>query len=105
MLKKIIILSILLLPLSVKAIESTGWTQIKMIESRSVNVHDIYVEATIPSQNCQHNDRGLVDVSTDGGKAMMSVALAALMSGKQVEIKVNGCYSYAPRIITILIKP
>lgn len=103
--KIFISISLLLSPLYANAVDSTPWTKVSMIESRSVNVHDIYVESPIPSQNCSNNDRGLIDVSTDGGKAMMSVALAALMSGKQVVVKVDGCHGYAPKIVTILIKP
>lgn len=103
MIKKVLLLT--LLSQSAAAIDSTPWTTIKMIESRSVNTHDIYVESPIPSQNCQNNDRGLIDVSTAGGKVMMSVALSALMSGKQVLIRVDGCFGYAPKIVTILIRP
>lgn len=103
--KKLILAFCLLFSISTYAVDATPWTKVRQIESRSVDVHDIYVEATIPSQNCTHNDRALIDVSTAGGKAMLSVALAALMSGKEVMVKVSGCLGYAPRAITILIRP
>lgn len=103
--KVFIPMALLLLPLNVNAVDATPWTKISRIESRNNNVHDIYVESPIPTQNCSYNDRGLVDVSTDGGKVMMSVALSALMAGKDVVVKVDGCLGYAPKIVTILVRP
>ncbi len=104
MVKKLMLVFFVLFSASGYASDSTPWTKVTQIESRSVDVHDIYVEAVIPSQSCNYNDRALINVATAGGQVMLSVALAALMSGKQVMVKVDGCLGYAPKAVTILIR-
>ncbi|AJQ96988.1 hypothetical protein [Gynuella sunshinyii] len=96
-------LSLLAISSAAAAVEQTSQTIITKIESRDVNIHDIYFEADIPSQGCAYNDRALIDVSTAGVKAMMSVALSALTTGKPVVLKVDGCLGYAPKAVTLIL--
>ncbi|WP_428242373.1 hypothetical protein [Gynuella sp.] len=83
--------------------DQTSQTTVTKIESRYTDVHDIYFEADIPSQDCAYNDRALIDVSTAGGKAMLSVAITALTTGKPVVVRVDGCLGYAPKAVTLVL--
>ena len=73
------------------------------IESRAGGHHDIYLSGTVPSQNCGLEDRALLAEEIAGGKSMLSVLLSALVSGKKVIIKVDGCLDIRPNIVKVQI--
>lgn len=82
------------------------------IEARDSGVHAIYFSGSVPTQNCTHEDRGIV-VGTGlmGADMLLKVALSALINQKDVLIKVDGCtllnpnksQNTAPKIIKIMI--
>ncbi|MGF1717284.1 hypothetical protein L4D08_20690 [Photobacterium chitinilyticum] len=104
MLKKIIVSLLITFSFNAFAFNETH-SKIAMIETRDIDVNDIYVSGTIHSQGWQVNDRVLIDVSKPGGKAMLSAALSALMANKQVTVRYEGCLGYAPKALAIIVKP
>jgi len=73
------------------------------IVSRAGGHHDIYFSGAVPSQNCGLEDRALLAEEIAGGKSMLSILLSALISGKEVIIRVDGCLDNRPNIAKVQI--
>ncbi len=78
---------------------------ITSIESRETGLHDIYFSNDIPGEGCILTDRAAINEITSpiGSKTMLSVAIAAMMSGKTAVIRVDGCTDDRPKIVKIKI--
>ena len=83
-------LSLYLLP----SFSATNSAKVKIdsIESRDSGYHSIFVVGSLPAdQGCILSDRAVVIETDNSSKTMLSVALTALTSGKDVVIQVSGC--------------
>lgn len=92
--KKHIISAILVLASTGVFADAANSIQMKVtsIVSRDSGSHTIYFSGTIPTQNCSHEDRGIIIESGSTGKSyMLTTALTALTSQKNVIIRVDGC--------------
>ncbi|MDV5168338.1 hypothetical protein [Photobacterium rosenbergii] len=81
---------------AVNAAENSSPMKVKSIESRYSGAHALYGSSTIPDQGCTLKDRGIIVETDAGSKTMISVALSALVSGKQAIVQVSGCTMISP---------
>ena len=103
---KIFIISIFIFlapSLAFSSAANFGQTNVTSIESRSSGRHDIYFSVAVPTQHCAIENRALLDEQATGGKSMLSVLLSALVSGKEVVVRVDGCLDDRPNIVKVRI--
>ena len=73
------------------AVENSNRVLITSIESRDTGLHGIFVDGGVPSQGCSFSDRAILKDVDPAAKTMLSVALAAMVSGKKVVLQVGDC--------------
>jgi hypothetical protein len=85
---------------------------VNKIETREGGLHSVFLSGgvAIPNEGCTLVDRAVINEYDIGGKTEVSVLLAALVSGKTVTLRVDGCKEIAPgsattapRIVKVLI--
>ncbi len=68
-----------------------GYTKINSISSRTNGHQALFIDAVIPRMGCYHHDRIIIDENKIGSKTMISLALLAISSDRQVSFKLEGC--------------
>lgn len=103
--KKILFAISLLLvsSLALSAATNFGKMNVTSIESRDTGYHEVYFSVAVPEQGCVHNNRALLNEESTGGKAMLSILLSSLVSGKEVVVRVDGCFDNRPNITKVQI--
>ncbi len=72
-----------------------GVLQQTVTEERGGGTHAVYFSKTIPDQGaaCSLKDRAIIEAAGQYSTSLLSVALAALASGSDVKLQVDGCIS------------
>ena len=61
------------------------------IETRDVGITAVYFSGQVPHEGCVLADRAVIGHGSSGKEDMLSVATTALLTGKLVSIRVDGC--------------
>ncbi len=93
-------------PFVVAVSENSEIGLVKSVTSRYNGHHVVTFDFAIPDDlatqgihgepNCSVRHSAIIDANEPGANGIFSTALAALTSGKKVEIKVEGCRPYNP---------
>lgn len=78
------------------AADNSGIAQISSIESRESGYHALYLSGAIPSQGCSLVDRAIIVETSGSGKSLLGIALSAMLSNRQVILRVDGCVGIDP---------
>lgn len=70
--------------------------KISTIVARDSGYHALFLANSTPDLKCTLNDRVIILETDIGGKTLVSTALAAFTSNKNVEVRVSGCVPVVP---------
>lgn len=75
---------------------NTSITNIDSLALRDSGHHTVFVQAAVPGQGCDLDDRAILVESDGSGQAMLGTLLVAISAEKPVLIQVDGCADTNP---------